>query len=109
MIIIISNKSNNSLTLNTLFSLRTAQGVYTMRMSSRYIYSVVIVSILQSHPNVWPFLEPVNEDEAPDYHEIIKYPIGKQHVFIKMCVYILMGVSVHNLRLYGMLVERECL
>ena len=32
---------------------------------------------LQSHPNVWPFLEPVNEDEAPDYHEIIKYPIGK--------------------------------
>ena len=33
--------------------------------------------LFQSHKMSWPFLEPVTADEAPDYFEIIKEPMGK--------------------------------
>jgi len=35
---------------------------------------------------MWPFKEPVKEDEYPDYYEIIRYPIGE-------CVYQCSGVN----------------
>lgn len=31
---------------------------------------------LQTHPDAWPFMEPVKKSEAPDYYEIIRFPIG---------------------------------
>lgn len=31
----------------------------------------------QSHPDAWPFMEPVKKSEAPDYYEIIRFPIGQ--------------------------------
>lgn len=31
----------------------------------------------QSHPDAWPFMEPVKKTEAPDYYEIIRFPIGQ--------------------------------
>lgn len=31
----------------------------------------------QTHPSAWPFMEPVKKSEAPDYYEIIRFPIGK--------------------------------
>uniref|UniRef100_A0A8C3FRC1 histone acetyltransferase n=1 Tax=Chrysemys picta bellii TaxID=8478 RepID=A0A8C3FRC1_CHRPI len=29
----------------------------------------------QTHPSAWPFMEPVKKSEAPDYYEIIRFPI----------------------------------
>lgn len=34
-------------------------------------------SSLQSHPSAWPFMEPVKKSEAPDYYEVIRFPIGE--------------------------------
>lgn len=31
----------------------------------------------QTHPSAWPFMEPVKKSEAPDYYEIIRFPIGR--------------------------------
>lgn len=38
----------------------------------------------QSHPDAWPFMEPVKKSEAPDYYEIIRFPIGQYLLFLKM-------------------------
>ena len=32
---------------------------------------------LQAHKMAWPFLDPVDEKEVPDYYSIIKEPMGK--------------------------------
>lgn len=29
------------------------------------------------HPDAWPFKEPVDAREVPDYYDIIKDPMGK--------------------------------
>jgi hypothetical protein len=31
---------------------------------------------IKDHPSAWPFLQPVDASEVPDYYEIIKDPIG---------------------------------
>lgn len=36
---------------------------------------------LQSHPSAWPFMEPVKKSEAPDYYEVIRFPIGEDPSF----------------------------
>lgn len=33
--------------------------------------------IEQSHKMAWPFLEPVDPHDAPDYYRVIKEPMGK--------------------------------
>lgn len=38
-------------------------------------------SPLQSHPSAWPFMEPVKKSEAPDYYEVIRFPIGEDPPF----------------------------
>ena len=40
---------------------------------------------LQSHPNAWPFLKPVDKAEAPDYYEHILFPMG-------MCIQLVFDV-----------------
>uniref|UniRef100_A0A8C7NNT0 Histone acetyltransferase n=1 Tax=Oncorhynchus mykiss TaxID=8022 RepID=A0A8C7NNT0_ONCMY len=35
----------------------------------------VVVFLSQTHPDAWPFMEPVKKTEAPDYYEIIRFPI----------------------------------
>ena len=37
----------------------------------------LISLILQENQNSWPFLEPVDEAQAPGYYKIIKYPMGE--------------------------------
>jgi histone acetyltransferase len=31
---------------------------------------------MRKHKSAWPFLEPVNKDDVPDYYDIITDPIG---------------------------------
>lgn len=31
---------------------------------------------LQEYPQAWPFLSPVNSEDVPDYHDVIKNPMG---------------------------------
>lgn len=33
----------------------------------------------QGHKSAWPFMEPVDPNEAPDYYKVIKEPMGKYH------------------------------
>ena len=33
--------------------------------------------LFQHHKSAWPFMEPVDPDEAPDYYRVIKEPMGK--------------------------------
>lgn len=34
-----------------------------------------IIDMLRKHKSCWPFAEPVNKDDVPDYYEVIKDPI----------------------------------
>ncbi|XP_071965223.1 uncharacterized protein [Antedon mediterranea] len=43
-----------------------------------------IVRQLQSHKMAWPFLEPVNKEDVPDYYEIIKEPMDLTTVETKL-------------------------
>lgn len=35
-----------------------------------------LLSDLSGHTLAWPFQQPVNADEVPDYYEVIKQPMG---------------------------------
>ena len=34
---------------------------------------------MRKHKSAWPFLEPVNKEDVPDYYDIVTDPIGKHH------------------------------
>lgn len=35
-----------------------------------------LLSDLKGHSSAWPFLQPVNAKEVPDYYEVIAHPMG---------------------------------
>lgn len=38
---------------------------------------------LQAHKMAWPFLEPVDTNDAPDYYRVIKEPMGEWRKCVK--------------------------
>lgn len=36
-----------------------------------------LIGLIRAHKSAWPFMEPVDADEAPDYYRVIKDPMGK--------------------------------
>lgn len=42
---------------------------------STQIYAARILNAVYRHRNAWPFREPVNKEEVPDYYEIITNPV----------------------------------
>lgn len=49
-------------------------------VDSIYSQLTTILNLVKSHSASWPFLKPVSEHEAPDYHEHIKYPMDLKTV-----------------------------
>lgn len=43
------------------------------------MYCLLTFLYFQAHKSAWPFVEPVDPTEAPDYYKVIKEPMGKYH------------------------------
>lgn len=39
-----------------------------------------MVKVVIEHVDAWPFKEPVDAREVPDYYEVIKDPVGEYHL-----------------------------
>lgn len=49
-----------------------------------YIAMLTIFTEMQNHPSNWPFLQPVNKAEVPDYYEVIKEPMDLSTMEVKL-------------------------
>lgn len=38
---------------------------------------IILMKSMQDHVDAWPFKEPVDARDVPDYYDIIKDPMGK--------------------------------
>ncbi|KAL8513701.1 hypothetical protein ACS0TY_012986 [Phlomoides rotata] len=45
-----------------------------------------LIKAMHDHPDAWPFKEPVDARDVPDYYEIIKDPMGIFHIIFKLMV-----------------------
>lgn len=45
-----------------------------MKLILNHIY---VTYLFKAHKSAWPFMEPVDPNEAPDYYKVIKEPMGK--------------------------------
>lgn len=36
-----------------------------------------VIENMKRHKQSWPFIDPVNKDDVPDYYDVIADPIGK--------------------------------
>lgn len=41
-----------------------------------------VLNSVKNHPASWPFRQPVDKSDAPDYYDYIKYPMGKRFLYI---------------------------
>jgi len=39
-----------------------------------------LLAALQSHPQAWAFLQPVNGEDVTDYYQVIKKPMGMNNL-----------------------------
>ncbi|CAM8897118.1 unnamed protein product [Rhodiola kirilowii] len=61
---------HSQLKFNGIASTDFASNLKSLTALMRYL-----LKSLQDHPDSWPFREPVGEDDAPDYYDIIKDPM----------------------------------
>lgn len=52
-------------------------------MEELHIFFANILEIVKEHESSWPFHEPVDPDEVPDYYTVIKDPIGMDYICLK--------------------------
>ena len=52
---------------------------------------------IKNHPDAWPFFEPVNYDEVPDYYDVIADPIGFYFTFLISIRFILILIIYYLL------------
>ncbi|KTW32107.1 uncharacterized protein T551_00789 [Pneumocystis jirovecii RU7] len=43
-----------------------------------------LLTEMQNHPSSWPFIQPVNKDEVPDYYDVIKEPMDLSTMEFKL-------------------------
>ncbi|KAL9669158.1 hypothetical protein QQ045_006700 [Rhodiola kirilowii] len=68
---------HSQLKFNEIASTDFASNLKSLTALMRYL-----LKSLQDHPDSWPFREPVGEDDAPDYYDIIKDPMAGQFYFM---------------------------
>ncbi|KAG7838533.1 hypothetical protein KL943_000609 [Ogataea angusta] len=49
-----------------------------------HVVMLTLFTEMQNHPSNWPFLQPVNKDEVPDYYEVIKEPMDLSTMEVKL-------------------------
>ena len=55
--------------------------------SPHQVYPLLHTLLTQDHQAAWPFLEPVQEAQAPGYYSIIKLPMGRVYQSMYIHVY----------------------
>lgn len=65
---------------DNLDSFRQPKEGYPETADSVYSHLSTILNQVKSHSAAWPFQRPVSTDEAPDYHDHIKYPMDLKTV-----------------------------
>lgn len=50
---------------------------------------VAFQQMMHEHPDAWPFREPVDARDVPDYYDIIKDPMGKCGSLVLFCIFII--------------------
>ncbi|GME80189.1 unnamed protein product [Ambrosiozyma monospora] len=49
-----------------------------------HIAMLTLFTEMQNHPSNWPFMQPVNRDEVPDYYQVIKEPMDLSTMEVKL-------------------------
>ncbi|KAL9663277.1 hypothetical protein QQ045_028116 [Rhodiola kirilowii] len=55
--------------------------------SNRKLFTAIMrwqLKVMQDHPDSWPFREPVDEHDAPDYYDIIKDPVDLKTISTRL-------------------------
>ena len=55
--------------------------VSTFVVQKFHDYNEILFVIFQSHKSAWPFLDPVDASEVPDYYDVVKEPMGKYQIW----------------------------
>jgi hypothetical protein len=51
-------------------------GLDFITVPSLLMFALNACNLFQTHKSAWPFMEPVDPNEAPDYYKVIKEPMG---------------------------------
>lgn len=49
---------------------------YRLMLTLLLMFTLNAHIFFQTHKSAWPFMEPVDPNEAPDYYKVIKEPMG---------------------------------
>lgn len=73
----------------------------TPRKSKLYEITRPLLTELQNHASSWPFLQPVNKNEVPDYYDVIKEPMDLSTVDdrVESERYVNLNEFVHDVRM----------
>mmetsp|Transcript_13987 Transcript_13987/g.39495 ORF Transcript_13987/g.39495 Transcript_13987/m.39495 type:complete len:479 (-) Transcript_13987:488-1924(-) len=69
------------------FQLVTPAGLVTPSMPSLHSFMTRVHAAVVDHADSWPFKEPVDPLEVPDYHDVIKDPVDLSLVARRICSY----------------------
>lgn len=53
---------------------------------SQLLFLAFFVQMMSEHPDAWPFRDPVDARDVPDYYDVIKDPMGKNPKLMGCCI-----------------------
>lgn len=57
---------------------------------------ILCEQVMHDHPDAWPFKEPVDARDVPDYHDIIKDPMGMLIICVRIFCFFPNDVSAYG-------------